>query len=256
MLGAELVTYATHAQGKFNELVDNEYGIPVKVVGWGDKWISYTESKIKGVYAYVKTLPEDRIVVFVDGFDTEINGTLEEAVNRFKTFDTDILVSMDGLLTGTYITKKSFGSCQDTIANSGLYMGYAGALSRLLAQIIATNDPDDQRAMNTVCSTSTNIKIDRDNLVFANSVDETDAVFVGFPACAGCNSRDTLKRYTRDAWYYTCVMKCEFVAALALSFGIFYFNKNVKCRHLPAVTLSVFAVVFLLLKNIPGSFVL
>ena len=31
----ELITYATHAQGKFNQLTNNKYNIPIRVLGWG-----------------------------------------------------------------------------------------------------------------------------------------------------------------------------------------------------------------------------
>ena len=259
MNNAEVVTYATHAQGKFDELINNKHDVPVKVLGWGDTWISYTESKIKGVYNYVKTLPEDKIIIFVDGFDSEIQGSLEEAVRRFKTFNTEIVVSQNTsevAFGGLYTHNKTFGSCQQTILNSGLYMGYAGALSKLLNQMLLLDDEDDQRAMNTICSSSNNIAIDKDNLIFVNNKEGTDAIFISFPGCSDCDLKDKSKRYIRDISFYMNILCYEIIAALVISFGIFYCNKNIKCQHLPFVTFVVFIIMFLIIRNIPASFIL
>ena len=42
------VTYATHAQGRFYELVYNSIGVRVHVVGWKSPWRGYVRSKIRG----------------------------------------------------------------------------------------------------------------------------------------------------------------------------------------------------------------
>ena len=256
MNDAEVVTYATHAQGKFNELVHNEYGIPVKVLGWGDKWISYTESKAKGVYEYIKTLPKDKIIIYVDGFDTTINGTLEEVVKRFKTFNSEIVVSHDNpRYWGPYILNRTFGSCQQTTANAGLFMGYAGPLSKLLHQILITGQECDQRALNTVCSSSSNIAIDRDNLIFVNNDDQTDAIFIGFPGCTDCNTKDLYNRYKRDFMLYSRGLRYEIMTMLAISVGIFYYSKTLKYKHLPAVIIVILIIMFLISRLIPPSLV-
>ena len=250
MPDAEVVTYATHAQGKFSELVNNDYDIPIRVIGWGDTWISYTESKAKGVYNYIKTLPKDKLIIYVDGFDTVIRGTLDEAVKRFKTFGKEIVLSNDNPRHwGSYIVTKTFGSCQETTVNAGLFMGYAGAVSEMLQQIISSEDEDDQRAMNTVCSTSSNIAIDSGNLIFANNDDQTNAIFIGFPGCSGCDLKDRYNRYRRDVSYYIKILRYDIIAMLAISFGLVYFNKNIKCKHLPFIIF----VMLLVLKNIPAS---
>jgi hypothetical protein len=34
-MSVEIVTYANKSQGMYEELINNEFGIPIKVLGWG-----------------------------------------------------------------------------------------------------------------------------------------------------------------------------------------------------------------------------
>jgi hypothetical protein len=57
----------------FEELVNNEFGVPIKVLGWGTKWNGFSD-KSKGLVEHLKTKnDDDDIVVFVDGFDSKVN---------------------------------------------------------------------------------------------------------------------------------------------------------------------------------------
>ena len=42
------VTYATHDERMFKELVNNEYDIKINVLGWNKKWNGFND-KIKGM---------------------------------------------------------------------------------------------------------------------------------------------------------------------------------------------------------------
>ena len=39
----EIVTYANKSFGMFEELVNNEFKVPVRVLGWGSKWNGFTD---------------------------------------------------------------------------------------------------------------------------------------------------------------------------------------------------------------------
>ena len=71
-MSLEIVTYANKSQGMFEELVKNDFDVPIKVLGWGRKWNGYSD-KSKGLLEYMKTKNDEDIIVFVDGFDTKIN---------------------------------------------------------------------------------------------------------------------------------------------------------------------------------------
>ena len=38
----EIVTFATHEEGTLNDLVHNPYNVPVKVLGFGEKWMNFS----------------------------------------------------------------------------------------------------------------------------------------------------------------------------------------------------------------------
>ena len=191
MNDVHVITYATHDQGMFKELVNNKQGIPVKVLGWGDKWVNFIENKVKGVYKYLKTLPTDTIVIFVDGFDTIINGTLEEAKKEFLKFNKDIVVSIDH--ANSYMISRFFGRCNNISLNTGLLMGYAGPLSDIYRRIIDSEPKDDQRGFTTICKQSDNIVIDTERKIFSNN-DNHYSIFNGYPACAMCSPMEKSKR--------------------------------------------------------------
>ena len=86
----KLVTYATHSEGSFEELLNSGY--PIEVLGWGTKWNGFMD-KFQGVKSYLDTLEDDEIVVFLDGFDSMINKDLSDLTNRFASLDCEVLVS-------------------------------------------------------------------------------------------------------------------------------------------------------------------
>ena len=48
----EIVTYANKSHGLFEELTNNEFNVPVKVLGWGTEWKGFSD-KTKGVMDYL-----------------------------------------------------------------------------------------------------------------------------------------------------------------------------------------------------------
>ena len=47
-MSVEVVTYANKSSGMFEELVNNEHGVKVKVLGMGNKWNGFLD-KFKGL---------------------------------------------------------------------------------------------------------------------------------------------------------------------------------------------------------------
>lgn len=193
-----ITTYANKSQGLFDDLVNNEFGVNVEVLGWGTKWNGFTD-KFKGVMKYLDTRNDDDIVVFIDGFDSKINKSTKDLEDRFKKLDCKVLLSKDP----AKITRLVFGTCKNNIvANSGMYMGYTRELKEVIGAALSLKCNDDQVNMNTVCNKYDFIRIDEDEIIFKNFIPinkrvDTDAIFVSFPGTIN------FMRYFRGIQEYT-----------------------------------------------------
>lgn len=172
MTNIHFITYATHSEGTFEELINNKFNIPVKVLGWGEKWNGFMD-KFKNMYKYIKTLPDNDIIIFIDGFDSKINQPIDVIKKKFLEFNSDIIISEQDYIPyiGHYTWQKQlFNICKNNyIANSGLYGGYNKNLKELLKFILDKNySDDDQRNLNNACKYFDNIVIDTDKKLFHN----------------------------------------------------------------------------------------
>ena len=184
-----IITYATHSEGKFEELINNQLGIKIKVLGWGEKWNGLM-SKILKMYEYIQTLPEDDMIIFVDGFDVVITKPINIILQRFNKLNTDILVSKGVDFFGLEFT--IFGTCNSNYyANSGMYMGCNKHIKPVLKYMIdydnLNNINEDQLCFNKACP-HFNIKVDVDKTVFHNVeyidrilVNNIDSCFISTP---------------------------------------------------------------------------
>ena len=219
-MSLEIVTYANKSQGMFEELVKNEFGVPVKVLGWGTKWNGYSD-KTKGVTDYLKTKSATDIVIFLDGFDTKINKDPSNVVELFKQFNCKILLSRDPNISGKFITSLIFGTCKGSgTANAGMYMGYVKELTIMLQDEADEKCLDDQVNLNNLCQKHNFISVDTDEKIFKNfgpmdKKHESDAIFVSYPGSPGFN------RYTRAVVEYTQFVYIYVLCLLVLGLAFF-----------------------------------
>ena len=175
-----IVTYATHEQGKLRELVNNKFDVDVTVLGWGEKWNGFTD-KYKGVQKFLETVDDNDIVVFLDGFDTVIEKDPKDLEQLFESKNCDILFSKDH--TGKFL-KSIFGTCKDGVtANAGMYMGRVKALKPLIKDGLTMRCKDDQVNLNGLCMKYDNLKINVDEDIFYNNIDNIppkDAIFIQY----------------------------------------------------------------------------
>jgi len=215
----EVVTYANKSHGLFEELIHNEYDVPVRVLGWGTKWNGFLD-KYKGMVEYLKSKKDDDIVIFLDGFDTKINKDPKDVVSMFKACDCMMLVSKDPEPLGGYISHKVFNACVgESIANSGLYMGYAKYLLQVLEDALRMTCEDDQRNLNALCGKYDFIKVDEDMKIFENVPPLTtrrtsDAVFVSYPASL------SMERVVRSLREYSQFFKWQFIISMIILFAV------------------------------------
>lgn len=202
-MNIHIITYATHDEGLFDKLINNDYNINVIVLGFGEKWNGFMDKMIY-FYEYIKTLPDNDIVFFIDGFDSYINQPLDIIKERFLSFNKNIVLS-EATCGFSFSRNLLFGTCYDNMnANAGLYSGYNKSIQELLEYIIQTNySKDDQRNLNDACKYFVNdIIIDSEKLLFHNLTqyeryfdNQTDSAFISYP---GTLSLNRIKRIPKE----------------------------------------------------------
>lgn len=241
----EIVTYANKSFGLFEKLINNSHGVKVHVLGWGTKWNGYAD-KSEGLVEYLKSKNDEDIVVFIDGFDSEINRPLCNLLELFKQTDSKVLVSKDphlgyGFLKG--FSKTIFGDCHSNlIANAGMYMGYAKYLRIVLKDSLQNKCLDDQVVLNKMCKKYPFIRVDENELIFKNippsqSKNQNEqAIFVSYPGTP------TLNRYTRALTEYTQFFYFKLIVVMSCLIWIF---PKFKMRLVYTMfTLTMFFLVF------------
>ena len=206
-MSVEVVTYANKSSGMFEELVNNDFGVKVKVLGMGKKWNGFSD-KFIGLLEYMKTKNDDDIIIFVDGFDTKINKDISKVKSLFESYNCKILVSKNPLVLNDGFR---FKKCDDkNVANSGMYMGYVKHLTILLKKSVQLKCLDDQVNLNALCKKYDFIKIDDKELIFKNFAtldkkESVNAVFISFP---GSINLERISRQPKEyvQFYYIYIL--------------------------------------------------
>ena len=85
----KLVTVATHEDGYFKWLLESVKRFNCEkdfvVLGYGEEWQGFTWRFLK-MLEYLKTLNEDEVVCFCDGYDVIAIRDLKELEESFKSF--------------------------------------------------------------------------------------------------------------------------------------------------------------------------
>jgi hypothetical protein len=176
-LKLHVVTVATHSKYYLPYLIESckKYGgIKLDIVGLGEKWKGYNWKLVK-ILEYLRTLPPDDIVCFVDGYDVICTRNLHELLPIFTKIkrknNCKIIVAHD--IHPFYIDPGAytvFGTCKSQFINSGTYIGVVSDLLEIIQNIYNVN-PDnnvnDQIVMTQYCDKNVNdFYIDTKNEIF------------------------------------------------------------------------------------------
>jgi hypothetical protein len=151
-------------------------GKELEVLGLGEKWTGFN-FKYKKMVEYLKTLPENDIVCFVDGYDVicvrDLNDIKEQFLEIKEKTGCKMIVGHDKLIITELLRLFSslyFGNCDGQYLNSGTYIGYVKDVFEILIDIIRkspNDDADDQKTLTEYCNKNPKeIYIDKDNEVF------------------------------------------------------------------------------------------
>jgi hypothetical protein len=181
--------------------------------------------KFKGVLEYLESVPDDEIVIFVDGFDTVIKKDLTNVERIFESMNCGVLISAQKDNVMKYATRKIFTSCQNSIVNSGLYMGYTKYLRYMLKEALQSGEDDDQRALNMICNKVSFIKIDTDCIIFENCFNSEKCVKNSNAYIVQTPGQLSVQRYFRAVKEYSSY----FIPELVIIIIILYFLVQKTC---------------------------
>ena len=174
-----IVTVATGSQYYFPYLVESckRNGKELEVLGMGEVWQGFNWKYVKMI-EYLKNLPTDDIVCFVDGYDVVCCRNLNELVDEFKEIKErtgcKIVVGHDKTSIIASLAILMFGTCNNNKINSGTYIGYVKDILEVIQQIYELNpknDADDQVLMTQYCQKTNNeIYCDTESKLFLTFV--------------------------------------------------------------------------------------
>lgn len=136
-----VVTVATHSERYLPVLEKQVEDKKLKLVklGEGKKYYGHYMKDLEMI-EYLKTIPKEDIVIFLDGFDSLMLADQEEVITKFKKLDAKLVLSIENIGALRFIHACIFEQIQDHYLNTGLYMGYAGFLLEFLQEMYKKGD--------------------------------------------------------------------------------------------------------------------
>lgn len=172
-----IVTVATESKYYFPYLQQSceRHGVPLEVLGMGEKWEGFNWKYFKMV-EYLKSIPSNDIVCFVDGYDVICCRDLKELPAEFKRIqkETGCKMAVAGYNidygVSTFAVWVYYGTCANKLLNTGTYVGYSKDILNILESIRklkSSNIADDQQLLTEYCNVNSNdIYIDDNNSMF------------------------------------------------------------------------------------------
>jgi len=178
MNNLHIVTVATDPKYYFSYLVESckRNGKELEILGFGEKWKGFYW-KYELMIEYLKSVSENDIVCFIDGYDVICTNNLNKLKDSFIKIKNEkkckIIVGHDKIKKNDFLFKLFhhifFGKCNNISINSGTYIGYSKDILYILENIISNkkNENDDQILLTNYCINNPNdIYIDIDNKLF------------------------------------------------------------------------------------------
>lgn len=131
-----IATVATHSERYLPvlEKMVSDKGLKLNKLGFGKKYQGHFMKDLEMIQ-FLKQLPEDDIVVFLDGFDTLMLAETEEIISKFLETGKKMIVSVENISNSFMTHSYNFQKVQGKFINTGLYMGYCGYILKFLEEM-------------------------------------------------------------------------------------------------------------------------
>ena len=173
-----LVTVATHSAGYFDFLQQSctRNNIKLDVLGFGEKWQGFGW-RMNMVQDYINSIQDDNeVICFIDAYDVIVLRPLDEMEALFRLFSkttgTDIIIGHEKHVSIFIhiLGKIIFGDCDGVAINAGTYIGFKGAIKKMLdtaKSYDSSLDSDDQVLITKYATNNINsIYIDTGSIFF------------------------------------------------------------------------------------------
>lgn len=180
-MSLHLVTVATHSEGYLPvlEKQSEDKGLKLEKLAFGKKFKHWEHAiKDEEMMEYLKTIPSEDVVIFVDGFDSLMLGDVDEIKRKFDRCGAELLLSVENVTPWlSYIHAAVFERVFGKYINTGLYMGRAGFLLNFLKNMYSRPDYDRESNQVNWCNylhtlrrsgKFDGIKLDNDSDIFLN----------------------------------------------------------------------------------------
>jgi hypothetical protein len=181
---ASVIAFGTNKQAYYDLFIESckRYNINPVILGWDEKWVGFGK-KTMMIREYIRSLPEDEIIISVDPFDVIFLSGLEEIENKFNNLPASFLCGALNLgkFNGAiynYEFNKTGKKLKNTptnyrFLNTGTWIsraGYAGSLfDELVDKYHMTETSMDQRILTGIyIHNSFKIDIDWECQIFHN----------------------------------------------------------------------------------------
>jgi hypothetical protein len=164
----KVVTVATKSDKYFPALREScqRFGYELVVLGWGKKWKGFTW-RFELLSDYLKTIPSDEPVCFVDAYDVIMLRPAEIMKKRFLQSNQNIIFAFDECQDKELEASNvdMFKTCDGKRLNAGTYIGYASSIIDMIAEVCSSFKCDarygnDQQILTQYCDKKAHFHID------------------------------------------------------------------------------------------------
>lgn len=179
-----------------------EQKIPITVLGLDDSWDGGDMAsgpgggmKINFLKNSLKDIPNDDLVMFLDGYDVFVNEPLDMIVNRYLEFHSKVVFAAEKLLWPDKKLESQFPEAKGyKYLNSGCYIGVASELKKITQEPLSNRDDDQYYYQIKYLSNHFDIKLDSEGYIFQCVSGAEDFIEIRknrqlnnkFTRCTGC----------------------------------------------------------------------
>lgn len=182
-------------------------GYSYTIIGKGEKWVNFM-TKVRACFHYIKTLPEEKLVLVCDAYDIIAQRGPEDLLSFYHEYNKPLVTGAELLCFPKTCTKlENYWSCKDKPGrnihvNGGFYMGKVKDILETLQFMLDSGLSDDQRALGlyteqnpekVALDTNSLLVADLNNLELGHIQKREDGLYYSITGTKPCFFHATIK---------------------------------------------------------------